>query len=891
MADNLEDKLKELEKQLKEMGVASDSIKSIADNFKDAQNAALGLAQTVEEANKVISDSSGLDDEIIDKKRQALNAAKLALSMAEKHGAISEEELERQRLLIKDMQKSLSLEEKRTIAMQKSLDKLIGMKKEAIGLGSHLDAISHIWNNMSNQEALERVINKLADGMAKFANAIIKSSLELDAVGAKVAKATSTTQFTQPMEELRNSALAAGESVDGLGENFIALNNNYSNFNRIDISAAKQLADTSMRLNAAGFSAEAFARSLDIGVKSLNMSETQVETFTKELVSFGKASGISMDRLSRDLISAGPKLVTFGTQGQRIFKEMSLAAKNLGIEMDRMFGITEQYTTFEGAAGAAAKLNSVLGGNFINSLDLMNAALDNPAEAFRLIKDSMDASGKSFDDMTPAMKRVVAEAGGFNDINEAAKAFNNSIDENSESIEEQAITQEKLNEMNRSFISLQEKLNKLLAQMTPVLMPIIDALSGMVDGLAELVEEYPEVFKFLGWTTAFAAGIGAVSMAVLIFVANFALAAKALVAVKAPFQFVGNLFKKAGDDIGGASNQTQQGGKKLGNTLKNIGDAVKGSWKEIVAFGAAIALIGVGIWAASSGLAELVKAFSELTGAQIAGALGALLIVMGGFVAIIYAMIPAVAALGGTAAVTAGPLLGLGGAFALIGLGIGLAGYGIAQIVKAFGTLGDVVRAVGEVITGSIDSLSNFFKVLADINVMNLLSVGPALLAIATGMTALIAASSAGSLANLFGVGPFSKIEELSKLATDTFATNITKIADSIERIAKAMSTTVNSGLIEQLRALEKMQNIQKLAAVPVASTTTGTISVQDIVVKNTIRSEEGSSLIKQEPITINLSVPVKIDGAEFRNVMVGVAKNEIKTSSNTASAVNVRVS
>ena len=197
--------------------------------------------------------------------------------------------------------------------------------------------------------------------MASFSNSILAASLELDNVATSVAKATSTMQFADAMEELRVEALAAGVSVKELGQNFITLNNNFTDFNRIDAESAKQLAATATALDAAGFSAEAFAKTLDLGTKTLGMSTDQVETFSKELVNFGKSAGIPMARLSKDLAAVGPQLATFEAQGTKVFKEMSLASKNLGIELGRMFSIAEQYTTFEGAANAAAKLNSVLG--------------------------------------------------------------------------------------------------------------------------------------------------------------------------------------------------------------------------------------------------------------------------------------------------------------------------------------------------------------------------------------------------------------------------------------------------------------------------------------------------------------------------------------------------
>jgi hypothetical protein len=103
----------------------------------------------------------------------------------------------------------------------------------------------------------------------------------------------------------------------------------------------------------------------------------------------------------------------------------------------------------------------------------------------------------------------------------------------------------------------------------------------------------------------------------------------------------------------------------------------------MLAFGAAVLMIGGGIAIAALGMAELVKSFKDLTGEQILGAVGSLVVVMGGFVAIIYAMIPAIGALGAVGSAVAVPLLALGAAFLLMGAGIGIAALGLSTLVTS----------------------------------------------------------------------------------------------------------------------------------------------------------------------------------------------------------------
>ena len=121
--------------------------------------------------------------------------------------------------------------------------------------------------------------------------------------------------------------------------------------------------------------------------------------------------------------------------------------------------------------------------------------------------------------------------------------------------------------------------------------------------------------------------------------------------------------------------------------IRAIGRAATSGAVGLLALGATMLMIGAGIALAAVGLAQLVSSFKDLTGPQVLGAVGSIIVVMGGFVAILYTIIPAIGTLGAVGTAVAIPLLALGGAFLLMGAGIGLAALGLAQLV---GSLKDV---------------------------------------------------------------------------------------------------------------------------------------------------------------------------------------------------------
>ena len=97
----------------------------------------------------------------------------------------------------------------------------------------------------------------------------------------------------------------------------------------------------------------------------------------------------------------------------------------------------------------------------------------------------------------------------------------------------------------------------------------------------------------------------------------------------------------------------------------------------IAAVGVALLGVGLGIKFASEGLAELVQSFKGLSGPEMLAALGAIVAVMGGFAIMLYLLTTA-------SSIAAIPLLAVGAAFLMIGVGIAAASLGVGYMVKQF---------------------------------------------------------------------------------------------------------------------------------------------------------------------------------------------------------------
>ena len=91
-------------------------------------------------------------------------------------------------------------------------------------------------------------------------------------------------------------------------------------------------------------------------------------------------------------------IVELGTDGVQAFKNLQREAKATGIDIGRLYQITSNFDTFEGAAQSVWKLNAMLGGPFLNTMDMVME--EDPAERMRMLKEAVDDAGLSFDTMS-----------------------------------------------------------------------------------------------------------------------------------------------------------------------------------------------------------------------------------------------------------------------------------------------------------------------------------------------------------------------------------------------------------------------------------------------------------------------------------------------------------
>ena len=245
------------------------------------------------------------------------------------------------------------------------------------------------------------------------------------------------------------------------------------------------------------------------------MGETREATQENiaELVEFGRRNGIEGKSTIANFKKVRSYMAQFGDNWQKTFNRMSLISRKTGMDIDNLASIAQGFDTFEGAAESVGKLNALLGGPFLNTVDMIRT--EDPAEQIMKVKQAFDAAGKSVNSMTKFELKGFAETiPGINGDVEKMRTLLNKLDSGmlssadaiTEALEGPSDEQKRLDEQLKASTSIAESLaivSNSLALMTPLLEtlnPLFQMFAGVATGLGDA---FPRIALGVGRTMAY----------------------------------------------------------------------------------------------------------------------------------------------------------------------------------------------------------------------------------------------------------------------------------------------------------------------------------------------------------------------------------------------------
>ena len=248
----------------------------------------------------------------------------------------------------------------------------------------------------------------------KVVEATVALALEQDQAVVNFRRATGASgEFADNIRTLERSLITAGVSAAEAGQSVQTLFLNVTDFTEMSEAQQAQLAETTAVLNELGVNADNTAQNLQFATKALGMTTTEATRLQRELFTFAQDLGVSADKIAQDFQKFGPQIAALGSEGVDAFKQLEMQAKATGLAIDELVNITEQFNKFDTAAQAVGRLNAMLGGPFLNTLEMVNET--NPAKRMELLKNAVDRAGLSFDQMDFYQRKAIASSMGLNE--------------------------------------------------------------------------------------------------------------------------------------------------------------------------------------------------------------------------------------------------------------------------------------------------------------------------------------------------------------------------------------------------------------------------------------------------------------------------------------------
>jgi hypothetical protein len=406
---------------------------------------------------------------------------------------------------INESEKAISSLEKRVGKTGKALENLdkrmgsvfktfLGIEKRSQGVigdfielakesGGVVGAIKQLGTQFREYMNLQSISKSLYD---KIIESTLLYAKEIDGATSSLAATTgATTKYNKSLIENGRKLLEYGLSVDDVGASMESLYTNMLTSTELAEQQRVQLALTAAQMTKLGVSTDTTTGLYDGLIKGMGFTSDQAEDMAKGMVSLAQDLQMPPKMLIEGFADATKALAAYGKQAPKIFKKVAAAAKATGIETNRLLGITEQFDTFEGAAQAAGNLNAILGGDLVNSMELVGATEE---ERIAILQRVGAVAKQQYAGMDEVQRRFFVKSLGKSlgiADQEVMKFMNTStsaLENYTAKAEESTTNQDKLNKTLAAATTFGEKVEGMIKKVS---LPIGEAIQGMETLFAE----------------------------------------------------------------------------------------------------------------------------------------------------------------------------------------------------------------------------------------------------------------------------------------------------------------------------------------------------------------------------------------------------------------------
>ena len=365
---------------------------------------------------------------------------------------------------------------------------LIQVRKGTIKAEEAAKMLSKRFEETFSAAALEySMITKLEEGLMAYAAMSMAVAIEIDKGVASLEKATSASEEYADIVKVATEAnIQFGVTGESMAESLGALQERLIDLTPTVGGTGHELAELSAKMGILGVDTQNQGKLFFTLMKGMNMTERSAKKYALRVVDLSKKLKMGLAATVANLNELMPTLLVHGDKATKVFENLSAMARKAGISVSTLMGAVGQtFDTFEGAANATQALNAILGGPYLNAIDMVHKTEDERAKS---LVNMFQASGRAYRDLDRYSKKAIMHQLNISDAAEAEAFFALSVDEANNLLRDRADAakaQEDLNQRLLKATPVIEKFKNAVRSLAIDMTPLLGALTSLVEVINE----------------------------------------------------------------------------------------------------------------------------------------------------------------------------------------------------------------------------------------------------------------------------------------------------------------------------------------------------------------------------------------------------------------------
>ena len=308
----------------------------------------------------------------------------------------------------------------------------------------------------------------------------------------------------QSISNVQRATIRAGVSMDEAFGAASVLTSEMAAFTSMNDDAQDTVLRSTAILQEFGVSASDTSKIFNIFSKGLGYNAEQLEDLAGTIMAVSTSLKIPPQIIGQEFAAAMSELGKYGMQATEVFTGLAEQSKATGVAISNLISIAKQFDTFQTAGDAVGRLNALLGGPYLNALQMVYASEE---ERIQLLRESISMSGQVFQDMSRHEKQAIASAAGISDMGEALKLFGTTDAQ----FARNSMEMKEMEDRAQKAQAVTDKLQQIFMSMAIALGPVVDSVGKLADILLFLLNP---IGAMMDLNDEWEAGWGAVTIGV-----------------------------------------------------------------------------------------------------------------------------------------------------------------------------------------------------------------------------------------------------------------------------------------------------------------------------------------------------------------------------------------